>query len=110
MSLIKQIKEKGLIDDDEVKSLQERVESSDLKEEEILLEEEVVPENFLFKLKSENLDIPLKEEMPDEIDQDVLELIPQETVKHYKMGPIEKVDGVLHIGMIYPEDYKAKEA
>ncbi|MFW6282974.1 MAG: GspE/PulE family protein, partial [Minisyncoccales bacterium] len=110
MSLIKQIKEKGLIDDEEAKSLQDKIESSNLKEEEVILNEAVVPENFLFKLKSENLDIPLKEEMPDEIDQSILEVIPQETVNHYKMGPIKKEDGVLHVGMIYPEDYKAKEA
>jgi len=110
MSLINQIKEKGLIEKDQARSLQKRVEESDLKEEEVILEKKIVPESFLFKLKSEYLNIPLKENIPDEISQDILEIIPQETVKHYKMGPIEKKNEIIHVGMIYPQDYKAKEA
>jgi len=76
-----------------------------------LLERRIVEEKFLFSLKSQNLKIPLKEEiLPEEIPLKVLEQIPEESARYYKMIPLAKKDRLLEIGMVYPEDLRAQEA
>jgi type IV pilus assembly protein PilB len=110
MSLIKKLVEKGIINKSDATSLEFEVKTSGKKEEEIILDKGIVSEDFLFKLKSEELKIPLKEVAPEEVPLRVLERIPEETAKHYKMIGIGEKADVLEVGMVYPEDLKAKEA
>ena len=110
MSLIKQLVEKGLINKEKAVSLDFQIKQSGRKEEEVLLETGLVPEQVLFALKSENLKIPLKEVDVEKIPLKTLELIPEETSKYYQMIPLQKTDKYLEIGMVYPEDLKAQEA
>ena len=70
----------------------------------------IVSEDFLFKLKSEKLNIPLKKVVPEEIPLEVLEMIPSESAKYYQMVPLVKKDNTLEVGMVYPEDLKTQEA
>ena len=110
MSLIKQLKEKGLIREEKAKELEAEVKKSGKKEEEVVLEAGVVPARTLFELKSESLKIPLREVMAEKVPLRTLELIPEETVKYYQMIPINKTEKYLEVGMVYPEDLKAQEA
>ena len=110
VSLIQQLVKKGLLDKDKAASLEFEVKSSNQREEEVLLEEKVVSEEVLFQLKSEILKIPLREVDPDDVPPEVLDLIPEESAKYYKMVPLAKKDDVLEVGMLYPEDLKAQEA
>jgi len=110
MSLIKQLKEKGLIGEEKAKELQGEVKKSGKKEEEVVLEAGVVPARTLFELKSESLKIPLREVIAEKVPLKTLELIPEETVKYYQMIPINKTEKYLEVGMVYPEDLKAQEA
>jgi len=80
------------------------------KEEEVILEKGLVPEGFLFELKSENLKIPLKKVVPEEVPLKILELIPHESAKYYKMIPLAKKDNTLEVGMVYPENLQTQEA
>ncbi|HUW71993.1 MAG TPA: GspE/PulE family protein [Candidatus Humimicrobiaceae bacterium] len=109
-TLIQQLLKKGLIDKEQASSLEFEVKESRKKEEELLIEKRVVAEDFLFSLRSENLKIPLKKIEPKEVPLETLGLIPEETVKHYRMIPLSKKDDFLEVGMIYPEDSKAQEA
>ncbi|MDP2664281.1 MAG: GspE/PulE family protein [bacterium] len=110
MSLIKQLKEKGLIGEEKARELETEMKRSGKKEEEVVLEAGVVPARTLFELKSESLKIPLREVMVEKVPLKTLELIPEETVKYYQMIPIDKTDKYLEVGMVYPEDLKAQEA
>jgi len=110
MSLIKQLIEKGIIDKEKGVSLEFEVKQSGKREEDAILEAGLVPEGVLFGLKSENLKIPLREVVAEQVPLKTLELIPEETAKHYQMIPLEKTEKYLEIGMIYPEDLKAQEA
>ncbi|MDD5144678.1 MAG: GspE/PulE family protein [Candidatus Pacebacteria bacterium] len=107
MSLIKQLAEKGLIDQEKAKVLEEEAKKG--KEEEVILNSGAVPEEVLFKIKSENLSIPLKEVDVEKVTLKALELIPEETAKFYQMIPLEKTEKTLEVGMVYPEDLKAQE-
>ena len=108
--IIQQLLKKNIIEKENALALEFEVKNSGKKEEELLLEKGVVPENLIFGLKSENLNILLREVEAEEVPLRVLELIPQESARYYKMVPLAKNGDILDVGMIYPEDIKAQEA
>jgi len=110
MSLIQKLVEKGIIDKAQALNLSYEIESSGKKEDELILEKGIVSEDFLFHLKSEMLNIPLKKISPDEISLSTLELISEECAKFYSIVPLKKRGNVLEIGMVYPENLRAREA
>lgn len=110
MSLIKQLTEKGILKKEKAVVLDFKVKKSGKKEEEVILENGIVPETVLFDLKSKNLKIPLKKVEVGKVLLKTLELIPEDTAKYYQMIPLEKTEKFLEVGMVYPEDLKAQEA
>jgi len=110
MTLVQQLVKRGILDKEKAASLEFEVKTSGKKEEELILGKGIVSETFLFGLKSENLKIPLKEVVVEEVPLKILELIPQESAKYYQMVPLAKQNEFLDVGMVYPEDIKAQEA
>jgi len=110
MTLVKKLVEKGFLPKEKATSLEFEIRNSGKKEEEVILESGFVPEEAIFNLKSENLNIPLKEVAVEQVPLKILELIPEETARYYQMIPLNKVGKVLEVGMIYPEDLKSQEA
>ena len=110
MTLLQQLVKKGILEKEKATSLEYEIKTSGEKEEEVILEKRLVSESLLFNLKSESLKIPLRKVYPDDIGLRVLELIPEDSAKYYKIIPLSRKDGVLEVGMVYPEDLKAKEA
>ena len=110
MSLLEQLVEKGILDKQKAVSLALEIKKSGQKEEEAILAENIISEKDLFALKSAILRIPLKEFSASDISLETLELIPEETAKYYRMIPLKRNANLLEIGMIYPEDLKAREA
>lgn len=110
MGVIKKLLEKKIIDKEKAAALEFEIKALGKKEEEIILEKQILSEDELFKLKSEDLKIPLREVIPEEVSLRVLEKIPEETAKHYKMIGISEKANVLEVGMVYPEDLSAREA
>ncbi|XOB40285.1 MAG: GspE/PulE family protein [Candidatus Nealsonbacteria bacterium] len=110
MALLKELVKKGFLEKDKADFLEKEIKASGKKEEEVILEKKIVSEEFLFNLKSEHLKMSLKDIDPKKVALEVLELIPEETAKYYKMVALSKKDDVLEVGMIYPEDMDALEA
>lgn len=110
MTFIQQLQKKGVIDKTQATALEYEIKTSESKEEEIILKNKIVTEDFLFGLKSENLKIPLKTVSAEDVKLKVLETIPEESAKYYRMIPLTIDDNRLEIGMVYPEDLKAREA
>lgn len=110
MNLVKELTKKGLIDKEKAVSLEEEIKATGKKPEAMILEKRIVPEEALFDLKSKLLNIPLKDVYLDDISAGVLESIPEESVKYYQMVPLAKNEDVLDVGMVYPDDARAKEA
>ena len=109
MSLIEELVKKGLLEKEKISSLEKEIRTSGKKAEEIILEKKLVSEESLFKLKSEQLKIPLKDIDPQAVALEVLDLIPEETAKQYSVVALEKKDDILVVGMVYPEDLDARE-
>ncbi len=110
MSIIDILLKQEKIDQKTAKSLKKIAQTSQKTEEEILLQEKVLPEREIFQAKSLALGVPLIDQVPKEIAPDILEFIPQDSAEHYKMFPIGKSGKELMVGMVYPEDLKAQEA
>ncbi|MFC1789416.1 GspE/PulE family protein [Patescibacteria group bacterium] len=110
-TLILQLIKKGFLDKEKAASLEFEAKNSGKKEEEVILENQIVSESILFSLKSNVLKIPFAEDIvPEDVPLKVLELIPEESAKYYKMIPLAKKENVLEVGMIYPEDLRAQDA
>ncbi len=110
MSLIDELIKQKLIDKKTAQSLEKEALSLGEKIESLILQEGLIPEEELFKIKSKQLNIPLEKFFSTKIPIEVLDSIPRESVEHYKMIPLRKKDKVLEVGMVYPEDLKAQEA
>jgi len=110
MTLVQHLIKKGVIDKKTAASLEYDIKISGKKEEEIILEKGIVSEDTLFTLKGESLRIPLKKVVPEDVPLEILELIPHESAKFYKMIALSKKEKSLEVGMVYPEDLKAQEA
>jgi len=110
MSLISQLLKKGTISKEQAAAFEYEVKTSNKKEEEVILEKKIVTEDFLFGLKGENLKIPFKIVSAEDIKLNTMETIPEESARYYKMIPLSKQENSLEIGMVYPEDLKAREA
>jgi hypothetical protein len=110
MSLLQELVKKGVLDKAKAQALEKKVKASSKKEETLILEKQIVSEDFLFKLKSDYLEIPLKTIDPKSVPLEVLELIPEETANNYKMVSLSREDNILNVGMVFPEDLDAQEA
>ena len=110
MTLLEQLVKRKILRKEQATSLEFEVKSSGKREEEVILDKGIVSEGFLFGLKSENLKIPLKDVSVEDVSLKILELIPEDAARYYKMVPLAKKDSLLEVGMVYPEDLKAREA
>jgi len=109
-SLIKELVKLGKINDKKAVALEYEVKNSGQKEEEVILNQKIVPERDLFELKSKTLKLPLKDPNLESISVDLLKLIPEDSARFYKIVPLGKKEKVLMIGAVYPEDLKVREA
>jgi type IV pilus assembly protein PilB len=114
MKLLQELFAQGVLSEKKRDDLEKQVEKTGRTEEEVILEENIVSEDFLFNLKSKILNIPLKKIKPEDVSPDVLELIPEEASVNYKMVSILKDSegrpNSVQIGMVYPEDIEAQNA
>jgi len=110
MKLLQELLSQGIIPQDKMDDLSKQAEKSGKTEEEIILEKNVVSEDFLFKLKSKLLGIPLKRVHTEEVPSEALEIIPEEASSNYKMSGIGRTENSMQVGMVYPEDIAAQNA
>lgn len=104
------LQEKGLLSKAKAEVLKEGIKKG-AKLEELILEQKMLREPDLFKVKSEFLNIPLRAVSEAEMPVlEVLNRIPEEAADYYKMVPLAFSNQELLVGMVYPEDAKAEEA
>lgn len=78
--------------------------------EELINERRLVDEEKLTKIKGQLLNIPYKKINPEEIGDDIIKLLPEETVRNYKVIPISAKDNMLIVGMVNPDNSQAQDA
>src|SRR3989344_6934981 len=108
MKLLKELFAQVFYSEEKRDDFKKQVEKTGKTEEDIILAENIVSEDFLFNLKSKILGIPLKKVEPTEVPFDVLELISEEASINYKMASVAKIENSAQIVMVYPEDIAAQ--
>ncbi len=78
--------------------------------EELVFDRRLVDEETVAKIKSRILNVPYKKVKIEEVTDELLKAIPEETVRNYKVIPISKTPDLLVVGMLNPDDSKAQEA
>ncbi len=107
--LLEKLLEKGLINKEQFLKVEEQAKEEERKKHEILLTENIVSEEDLFKTKAELLDISFREEVEEEVEEDAVKLFPQDVIDYYKIIPFNRKDERVQVGVVYPEDAQAKE-
>jgi len=112
MSFLEFLVKRKALKKDEANKVEKELKKTGLAVEALLLRKKLLEEKKLFQLKSEFLNIPLKDVKPEDISPDVFSIIPKESVEFYKMVSLglNKSKRILEVGMVYPEDAQAKEA
>ncbi len=101
----------GLVEKEKMAEIDRRAEEEDKSREELMLEEGLIEEDALFEAKGRALDVPFKDRVQTvTLSEDVLKVIPEDSAVFYKMAPIGKENNEIEIGMVYPENLRAKEA
>ena len=110
MDILQILVQRNLLSSKSATEVLEEAKRSQKLVEEVLLEKKLVEEELLFAIKAEELKVPLRSVAEKDIPVKVLRLIPEDAASHYRMVPLAMREGVVEIGMIAPEDAKAKEA
>jgi type IV pilus assembly protein PilB len=109
--LTKQLVTNKIINQDQAAAIDNELKNNPGKtEEDLILEQGLIEEEKLFKLKSEMLGIPFISVPPEDVSLEILKTIPEETAKFYRMIPFGEKKSAVLVGMVYPEDLKAQEA
>jgi type IV pilus assembly protein PilB len=103
--------QKGLIKEDQARQVLLEVKTTNRRAEEILLDKNLVDEKTTAQIKSELFKLTTKFFVKNEIvSQSILNLVPEDTARHYNFIAFNKNNNILDIGMVYPDDLKAQEA
>jgi len=75
-----------------------------------ILSERGLAETEVLSAKSQHWGIPLRTVETDTITYQVLQYLPEESAKHYRVVPLGFVDNVLEVGIVDPENIDALDA
>lgn len=102
--------EKGVINASQQAQIEKTLSTEPITTEAALLAYGLDPLRIL-TVFGEYYKLPTKKLSPEEkISSEVLQYIPEESARHYRILPIEVKDGVLHVGLVDPDDLDAVDA
>lgn len=111
MELINKFIENNNLKEDEAEEIRNSFKNFKGSEESFLLKSKLLDESGILSLKEEIYKIPYFEKIDVlQVPSDVLSMIPEDSARFYKIIPLGINKGVLDVGMVNPEDIKAKEA
>ncbi|MEK7195199.1 MAG: GspE/PulE family protein [Patescibacteria group bacterium] len=108
--LIKLIEKNNLLKGESISKLKRETLLSGRSAESIISGQRLIDTRKLSELKSSALGVPYKRVNLDDISEDVLGLVPEETATTYEAAPLGKKDNLMIVGMINPDDAKAQDA
>jgi len=107
---IQHLVNKKIIKQEDVNELSLISEKKGEKIEDLLLQKKNISEEEFFKEKSVFYNIPLKSIDVADLSSSILEEIPEETARRYKIIPFEKSENIFKVGLVNPEDISVKFA
>lgn len=108
--LIDALVERSLLQKDAGQKLLQEASFAKRPIDDLLYERRSVPEEELLKVKSAILGIPSKIVDPKTISDEAIKLVPETTVRNFRVVPLELQGDMLVVGMVNPDDDRAKDA
>lgn len=109
-TLLQALLREKLLSEELSKKLLQEASLSGKQVEDLVVDRRLVQEEQLGAAKAKALGIPFKQFQSIEVTEETLALIPEQTVRNYKVVPISKTNDLLVVGMLHPDDTKAQEA
>jgi len=111
MIILQKLLEKKVITQEQAEAFKNEFKNFKGTEEDFILQKKILKEGQLNALKTEIYNVPFFDNVEVlEVPNNVLTLIPEESARFYKTIPLGLKDGVLEVGMVDPDNIKAKEA
>jgi len=109
MDVLSILKEKNVLKPEDFEAIGAEVKGG--SELEAVLERHGVTQESLLSAVGEHYGMPYKV-LPatNPVEKDALQLIPEESAKHYKFIPISVKDGALEVGIVDPDNIEAQDA
>jgi len=108
-ALMKGLVSKGILSQADAELVFKSAEERGVPVEDALREVGVTQESIL-AARAGDSGVPTRVFEGEQIPFEILELIPEESARHYSMVPLGVVDGVLEVGMTEPENMEAVDA
>jgi len=109
-NLVKELIKRKILDKKTAEELSKKAEDQNKSFTQILIEEGLISDADLFKIKTELYKIPSIKLVPINIEPEVIKIIPEEIATFYKFISFEKEKNNLKVGLLNPEDDDALEA
>ena len=109
-TLIDALVRAGSLQEEQGQKLLQEASFSQRAVEDVLFERRLIPEETLLKIKSSLLRVPYQIVDPASITDNLLKLIPEETVRNFRVVPLAWQNDMLVVGMVSPDDTKAQDA
>ena len=78
--------------------------------DELIYERRLVPEQKILEVKSALLQVPFRQVEAKDISDETLKLVPETTVRNFRVVPLRLDGELLVVGMVSPDDERAQEA
>lgn len=111
MIFLQKLIEKKFITKEQAEALQTEFKDFKGNEEDFIMSKKLLKESDFNKIKAEIFNMPFFENAEVlEVPNNVLSMIPEESARFYKIVPLTLQGNVLEVGVVNPDDIKAKEA
>jgi type IV pilus assembly protein PilB len=111
MIFLQKLIEKKVITKEQGEALQNEFKDFKGTEEDFIISKKIIKEGDFNRIKAEIFNMPFFENAEVlEVPNNVLVMIPEESARFYKIIPLTFQGNVLEVGVVNPDDIKAKEA
>ncbi|MEK7555314.1 MAG: GspE/PulE family protein [Patescibacteria group bacterium] len=108
-TLINELTKQGLLNEDLAQKILQESSLTRQNAEILIYERRLANEEAVAAIKSKLLGVPYKKIKSEDISDEILKIISEETVRNYKVIPISRSDELLVVGMLDPDNSKAQE-
>lgn len=108
--LFGELEKAEILDEPTIAKLKREVLLSGRTAEELIYARRIADGVKIAQVKSQILNVPYQKVDVEKVDEKLIKLIPEETVRTYQVTPLSQRDNLLVVGMLHPENPKAQEA
>ena len=108
--ILSAIKEANLLDSDQFSFLQKKLKEESSNIDGLVKKYSLMGQEEYAKIKSGVIGMPYKDLIDNNLDKEALKILPMNLASNYKMIIFNRVEDILEVGLVDPENFNAIEA